>query len=752
MSVLHYAGRDYEYGWWSGERLTGTAEKPIAFDCETELIAGPLHVPRLALAMAFDGVRLVLVHPADAARFVDTHTTQHVVGHNVQFDWHVLHEHVAGTTRRRLWDWADKGRVHDTMILDQLLQLATGKYRNEQFSAGRADDDKTVYGTNLGVLAAEAGLEVDKKDEYRTRYGELLGLSRGEIESHAEFEGFASYALKDVIATHAVYPPQRERAVAEMRKAGWDGTKKSRYDIRHDALERWGPLTELIQVRAAVWAEGLSRRPLRIDEAIRDRLAAEIRAKYDAAMAVLEQRNPSLFKRYSPRSKNAGQYRVAKKTGVPETDAKVLAAVLVGEAGELGVEVPISSGKESRTSISTKDWARYAERSAFIRAWVDLKKYAVQLGFFAGLNAPQVYTRYEILKRTGRTSAKAWKAKGGKLLLPGLNIQQMPKGDLKDEDAAHPRDCFVAAPGKKFVIVDYSYLEVRSWAACCLARFGASAAADAVREHTLNGGADPHQRTGATAAGVTLEEFFKLSKASQKSYRQMAKCANFGLPGGLGSEKFVAYAAGPAYGVALTLKQSREIKKAWLATYPEGAKWLADRTNDALSENLGVRVNLGRVDSRLVSDLLRDAVAAGTRAEERAWAVLKDLVTNSRRWELWEAVTERQIKPLRHLTTRRVGVLTGRVRGGCGFTDGCNAPFQGVAADGAKEAVWRLRYAGYDVVAFVHDEVVVEVDARTAERDRKRVEKVMCDAMEDVFGNGVPVAVESVVGDRWVKG
>ena len=53
--------------------------------------------------------------------------------------------------------------------------------------------------------------------------------------------------------------------------------------------------------------------------------------------------------------------------------------------------------------------------------------------------------------------------------------------------------------------------------------------------------------------------------------------------------------------------------------------------------------------------------------------------------------------------------LTGRVRGRVGFTQARNTPFQGLAADGAKLALWALIRAGYRVVAFIHDEIIVEL-------------------------------------------
>src|SRR6185312_5555350 len=38
--------------------------------------------------------------------------------------------------------------------------------------------------------------------------------------------------------------------------------------------------------------------------------------------------------------------------------------------------------------------------------------------------------------------------------------------------------------------------------------------------------------------------------------------------------------------------------------------------------------------------------------------------------------------------------LSGRVRGGVGFTQACNTPFSGLAADGAKLAMWNLMHVG----------------------------------------------------------
>ena len=98
-----------------------------------------------------------------------------------------------------------------------------------------------------------------------------------------------------------------------------------------------------------------------------------------------------------------------------------------------------------------------------------------------------------------------------------------------------------------------------------------------------------------------------------------------------------------------------------------------------------------------------------------------------------------------------VATLTGRVRGRVQHTQALNTPFQGLAADGAKLALWGLVRVGYRVVAFVHDEVLIELpeDADHA-AEAKRVETIMNRAMGRVTG-GVPVATEYALCRRWSK-
>ena len=106
---------------------------------------------------------------------------------------------------------------------------------------------------------------------------------------------------------------------------------------------------------------------------------------------------------------------------------------------------------------------------------------------------------------------------------------------------------------------------------------------------------------------------------------------------------------------------------------------------------------------------------------------------------------------LRRLFWSGATTLTRRVRGRVSFTQARNTPFQGLAADGAKLALWNLTRERYRVVAFIHDEVVIELpeDADHA-AEALRVEQIMNRSMEQVTGE-VPVACEYALSRRWSK-
>lgn len=97
-----------------------------------------------------------------------------------------------------------------------------------------------------------------------------------------------------------------------------------------------------------------------------------------------------------------------------------------------------------------------------------------------------------------------------------------------------------------------------------------------------------------------------------------------------------------------------------------------------------------------------------------------------------------------------VFTLTGRKRGNTSFCAEKNTPFQGLAADGAKLALYNLDKAGFKVVGFVHDEILCEVPKEKAEELLTLQEKIMIESMKTVVPD-VKVGVESMISDFYTK-
>jgi len=98
-----------------------------------------------------------------------------------------------------------------------------------------------------------------------------------------------------------------------------------------------------------------------------------------------------------------------------------------------------------------------------------------------------------------------------------------------------------------------------------------------------------------------------------------------------------------------------------------------------------------------------------------------------------------------HVFTR-----TGRLRGNTSYCAEKNSPFQGLAADGAKLALYELDKAGFRVVGFVHDEIICEVSRESAEELLPVQEKIMVRAMQSVVPD-VKIGVESMISGWYTK-
>lgn len=173
--------------------------------------------------------------------------------------------------------------------------------------------------------------------------------------------------------------------------------------------------------------------------------------------------------------------------------------------------------------------------------------------------------------------------------------------------------------------------------------------------------------------------------------RSFAKRLNFGVVYGIGAQRF-----GMLTGLSNT--DAEDLLKKYFATYRQLDSWLRDASNRAVRD-AGTRTASGRLIKFRFDPQDRQAVS---------------------------------------------GVQRG----------GKNAPVQGTSADILKRALRllhdRLRGTGAMIVNVIHDEVVVECDAASAEITAETLRSAMTEAGHE-YVTRVPVNVDVEIADEWVK-
>lgn len=105
--------------------------------------------------------------------------------------------------------------------------------------------------------------------------------------------------------------------------------------------------------------------------------------------------------------------------------------------------------------------------------------------------------------------------------------------------------------------------------------------------------------------------------------------------------------------------------------------------------------------------------------------------------------------------------VSGRIRGGCGFCDGANSLFQGLAADGAKAGLYLVAREAYRLDsnsplrgafggAFIHDEQILEISLDKAPAAGVRLGELMVRGMKAYIPD-VLVKAEPLLMRKWFK-
>jgi DNA polymerase I len=222
----------------------------------------------------------------------------------------------------------------------------------------------------------------------------------------------------------------------------------------------------------------------------------------------------------------------------------------------------------------------------------------------------------------------------------------------------------------------------------------AAISGDRAMTEAFRRGDDLHTITAARVSGKKPEEV-------TKAERQAAKATNFGSIYGIGAQK-LTLSAWASYGVKLSIDEARSQLRAFEASFPGVVRWRRDHHERCVDRRCIV---IGRDAARGIGRLFPQS----------------------------------------------------RLKSGASFyTTSANLPVQGCCADIAMRALAyvdeRLFEAGVDggPVAWLHDEIVMEVAAEDADRAAELLKGAMIDSFSETFPhaplNGL---VEPHIGLSW---
>jgi hypothetical protein len=258
------------------------------------------------------------------------------------------------------------------------------------------------------------------------------------------------------------------------------------------------------------------------------------------------------------------------------------------------------------------------------------------------------------------------------------------------------RECFVPDLGMVYDDRDADGLELRTVAQVCVTLFGYSRLAE-----VLNTGGDPHLYLASLMPelrGTPYEELERRLKAKDPVVTSCRQTAKIGNFGFAGGAGIAVFClqAWAKYRVKISMEQASELKRLWREAWPELAQYLH---------------------------------WIGTLSPRGSLATVRQL-------------------------------FSGRVRGGCKFTDAANGYFQALGGDACKAATFALQVAcrtpgsilyGCRPEHFVHDQWLTAIpedpwmEARTVEI-RRVIETAANEYLPDV-----PLSASGCVARRWSK-
>lgn len=667
----------------------------------------------------------------------------------------------------------EQGRIRDTIPRQRLIDIANGRAGDDTRMGTLAKrllrldmgDDKKMpkdYAHLLSTPVAEWPTEAREATPWRFKYGLLAGVSLKHWPDEPK-----RYACEDPVVTWGIFDWQeaaarkifggaivnereQTRAALDLHLHSVTGFRSDRPRVQCIAgLYRQveaicsdllvancalcgGPLPEMPaprELKAAIDAGSLPGSPelgncpecrercALIREEVKWRPHPDGRPRVYKGQIMAEVRNRVQDRKAAQRlvwatlGGAAPLTKTARERGLPKSQStiaadadtliKVAAALADGREGIL-TEPAILAAAEAGT-LRDAILATPLPVINAIRWYSRAKKYLS--AFLAPLDTDRrIRTSYQVCKDTGRTSARK------------PNVQQYPRPAQGLSSELTIRSCIIPDDGEVFLVCDYSQIELVGFAHVLnvLGRMrGRGEDYEASLARAINAGMDGHVMVAAEVLHRTYEE----TLAAHKSSKERAK----------NGERLTDFEA-----AVMRWRQVGKIQNYGAA----GGMGPVTFVTHASKQDAVISVQ--------ESHLVRDAWL-------RAWSpdvpdyfkYFGELTAHSGRANISQ-------------------LYSGRRRGKTTFTQCCNTMFQGLCADGAKEAMRLIVDAcfrdatsplyGCRPVMFVHDEFVLTCDrSRDVNAAAAELSRLMIAGMAKYI-NDVKIEAECSVMERWGKG
>ena len=678
--------------------------------------------PPYVLGAAYDGRNGFLVTREHVAAFFQQHADLDMILHHAPLELAVLH---LVARQLDIYGRVDRHQVWSTELLHRLLALA------EEGHTARGPGQSTLETCALAYLGVNLPEQLFDSvgADVRLSYSKWLNQPPAAIELI-----YLECLAKDCVVTFLVESEliKRLHEVLDRSRGTWGYVDPPWLG---EQIDRWGYQTHHTQLKAAVVLRAIKANGLHIDLERLEQLTADL-------AEIAEKHRRKLRKHgYLPGEPGSG---------------KALQGIL------RGIERKRPAGALRRTPEGRYDTTHgaleeLADSEPFVRSLMQfwsVKK--LHSAFLTKMTHGRLHPSFDPLMVTGRTSS-----------FGVINAQNIPRDD-------RVRSCIIPSPGHVFLVADYSMIELVTLAQSMTGQFGLSS----LMADAINRDLDLHR---LVAASVTRKPMSQVTAEE----RNKAKPINFGTPGGMGKEGLRQYAK-ISYGVDLTAHEVNHFSETWFDLFPEmrdfleqdggpgmdfaryfqlsadtylevtgSRQWLRWEDRDNLEPNVILGCMCNKV-LRQANPQQQNGVPYPPELIDFCWrrvaakcadfSVADQADISARRPSIRLALAALQIAQRKPCFT-----LTGRMRANASYCARHNTVFQGLAADGAKLALWHLWREGYRLVNFIHDEVLIEVPADSDLTEHaERVKQIMIDAMQEVVPD-IKVNVTCCAIARWHK-